>query len=159
MAGMEAKNFGIELKASVATRSNAVFHANSVPAIAEIEIINNTEQILRDVSVLVFSSPGCLKPRTFQLDRISERGTERFNPVPVELDPAFLLGVVEAVRGEISITLQVGETVASVAMACDLLSPAEWTGLATAPELVAAFVRPNDPTTDAVLRNAARKFR
>ena len=43
--------------------------------------------------------------------------------------------------------------------ACDLLSPSEWTGLAAAPELVAAFVRPNDPTVEAVLRNAAEKLR
>jgi hypothetical protein len=160
MVGAEARSIGIELKASVASRINAAFHANSVPAIAEIEIMNDTENALTDVSVLVSSTPGFLKPKMFRLDRVRERGTERLNPVSVELDPAFLFGVAEAVRGEISIALQAGEQiVASLAIRCDLLSPSDWTGLATAPELVAAFVRPNDPTTDAVLRNAAEKLR
>jgi hypothetical protein len=160
MIGAEAKNIGIELKASAASRINAAFHANSVPAIAEIEIINNTEQALTDASVLVSSVPGFLRPKIFRLDRVRERGTERLNPVAVELDPAFLFGLSEAIRGEISITLQVdGQIVSALAMPCDLLSPSEWTGLATSPELIAAFVRPNDPTSDAVLRNAAEKLR
>jgi hypothetical protein len=160
MVGEEAKNISVELKANVASRVNAAFHANSVPAIAEIAIVNDTEQALTDASVLVSSIPGFLKPKIFRLDRVREHGTERLNPVPVELDPAFLLGVSEAIRGEIRIALQVEEqTVTSLATPCDLLSPSEWTGLATAPELVAAFVRPNDPTNEAVLRNAAEKLR
>jgi hypothetical protein len=160
MVGAEPKSIGIELKASVATRINAAFHANSVPAIAEIAIINDTEDALTNVSVLVSSAPGFLRPKMFRLDRVRERGTERLNPVPVELEPAFVFGVAEAVRGEISIALQAGEqTVASLAVPCDLLSPSEWTGLETAPELVAAFVRPNDPTSEAVLHNAAEKLR
>jgi hypothetical protein len=87
MVAAEPKSIGIELKASVASRVNAAFHANSVPAIAEIEIINDTENALTDVSVLVASAPGFLKPKMFRLDRVGERGTERLNPVPVELDP------------------------------------------------------------------------
>jgi very-short-patch-repair endonuclease len=160
MTNAEAKNVGILLKASIASRINAAFHANSVPTIAEIEIINDTEEAITDASVLVSSTPGFLKPKIFRLDRMRERSTERLNPVSVELDPAFLFGVTEAIRGEISIALQVGDQiVSSIAASCELLSPSEWTGLATAPELVAAFVRPNDPTTEAVLRNAAEKLR
>jgi hypothetical protein len=44
MTNAEAKNVGIALKASIASRINAAFHANSVPTIAEIEIINDTEE-------------------------------------------------------------------------------------------------------------------
>jgi hypothetical protein len=135
MVGAEAKDINIELKASIASRINAAFHANSVPAIVEIEIINNTEQALTDASVLVSSTPAFLKPKIFRLDRVRERGTERLNPVSVELDTAFLFRIAEAVRGEISITLHVGEQIlASLATLCDLLSPSEWTGLATAPD-------------------------
>jgi len=161
MIGQEAaQNVPIELKASVANRINAAFHANSVPAISEIEVINQTEGVLTDLSIVVSSTPGFLKPKIFRLDRVREHGTERLNPVPVELDAAFLLGLTEAVRGEISIALKSGDRdISSVATSCDLLSPSEWTGLTTAPELVAAFVRPNDPSAEAILRNAAEKLR
>src|SRR4051812_47812271 len=96
MMGQEAvPNIRIELKANVASRINAAFHANSVPAIAELEIINETEEALTDASVMVPSTPGFMKPKIFRLDRVRERSTKRLNPMPVELDAAFLLGLTD----------------------------------------------------------------
>jgi len=70
MVGAEAKNIGIELKASVVSYINTAFHSNSVPATAGDEIVNDVEQNLTDASILVSSTPVLLKPRIFRLDRL-----------------------------------------------------------------------------------------
>lgn len=150
----------VRLQASIAARVNAAFHQNSVPAIAEIALISETDDDLTEVTVSVGAEPGFVQPKIFRIDRLPARGTSRINPVAVDLDPSFLLGLTEAVRGEISVTARSQEAVIARHTApCQLLSPSEWTGLATSPELIAAFVQPNDPSVDAVLRNAAEKLR
>src|SRR5262249_55531656 len=104
--------------------------------------------------------PAFLQPKIFRFDHVQAGGAQRLNPVPVDLDAKFLLGLTEALRGEIAVVARAGEVeVANLTTPCELLSPSEWTGLSTAPELIAAFVRPNDPAVDAVLRNAAEKLR
>jgi very-short-patch-repair endonuclease len=149
-----------DIKASVVARLNFAFHQNSVPAIAEIELINRSEQDWSDIAALVTSTPEFLQPKIFRFDRLKAGATERLNPVSVELDAKFLLGITEAVRGEITLEARADDrALAKLIAPCQILSPNEWTGLETAPELIAAFVRPNDPSIDAILRNAAEKLR
>jgi hypothetical protein len=150
----------VAIKANIAARLNLAFHQNSVPAIAEIELINDTDANLEDVTVFVSATPAFVQPKVFRFDHLQAGGAQRLNPVPIDFDAKFLLGLTEALRGEITIVAKASEVeVARLTTPCQLLSPAEWTGLSSAPELVAAFVRPNDPSVDAVLRNAAEKLR
>jgi Protein of unknown function (DUF4011) len=150
----------VVIKANISARLNVAFHQNAVPAVAEIELVNDTADDLNGVTISVSAAPGFLQPKTFRFDHIRAGGSQRLNPVPIDFDAKFLLGLTEAVRGEITIIAKAGEAeVARLTMPCQLLSPSEWTGLSTAPELLAAFVRPNDPSVDVVLRNAAEKLR
>ncbi|MGH7102124.1 MAG: DUF3320 domain-containing protein [Acetobacteraceae bacterium] len=152
--------FQIEIKVSIAARINVAFHQNAVPAVAEITLVNETDSSVNEVTVSVSATPEFLRPATFRLDGLRPRGTARICPVLTELDAAFLLNLTEAVRCEITVTASAdGVVLASVRSPCELLSPSEWTGLVTAPELIAAFVRPNDPSIDSILRNAAEKLR
>jgi hypothetical protein len=155
-----AKPSAVAIKANIAARLNVAFHQNSVPAIAEIELVNDTDVDLNGVAISISAEPSFLQPKTFRVDYIRAGGTQRLNPVPIDFDVKFLLGLAEAVRGEITVVARVGEAeVATLTTPCQLLSPSEWTGLSTAPELIAAFVRPNDASVDVVLRNAAEKLR
>lgn len=150
----------ILVKANVAERINVAFHQNSIPVIGEIEIVNETDQALSDVEVSVTATPAFLVPKTFRFDHVAVGGLQQLSPVQVQLDAAFLRKLTEAVDGEVLIEARVnGETIAQATFACRLLAANEWTGIATAPELIAAFVRPNDPSVDAILRNAAEKLR
>jgi hypothetical protein len=150
----------VAIKANIAARLNVAFHQNSVPAIAEIELVNDTDVDLNGVAISISAEPSFLQPKTFRVDYIRVGGTQRLNPVPNDFNVKFLLGLAEAVRGEFTVVARVGEAeVAILTTPCQLLSPSEWTGLSTAPELIAAFVRPNDASVDVVLRNAAEKLR
>jgi hypothetical protein len=132
----------VAIKANIATRLNVAFHQNSVPAIAEIELVNDTADDLNGVTISVSAAPGFLQPKIFRFDHVRAGGAQRLNPVPIEFDARFLLGLTEAVRGEITIVANANEAeVARLTTPCQLLSPSEWTGLATAPELIAAFGR------------------
>ena len=97
---------GFNIKASIAARLNVAFHQNSVPAIAEIELVNGSEQDWPDITVSVTSVPEFLQPKDFRLDRLKVGATQRLNPVSVDLNPKFLLGVTEAIRGEITLTVR-----------------------------------------------------
>jgi hypothetical protein len=156
----EVKARHVVVEAYIAPRLNAAFHQNSVPAIAEINLVNDTDDDLTDLTISISATPPFLQPRSFRFERVQADSTQRLNPVPVNLNAKFLLSLTEAILGEIDIVAKVGETeLTKLTTPCQVLSPSEWTGLSSAPELIAAFVRPNDHSVDAVLRNAAEKLR
>lgn len=150
----------IWVKASVAKRINVAFYQNSIPLIGDIQIVNETDLALADVEIYVTSTPPFLTPKTFRLDQVAAGGLQQLSPVQIELDAAFLRKLTEAADGEVLIEARIhDDAVAEARFPCRLLAASEWTGISTAPELIAAFVRPNDPTVDAILRNAAEKLR
>jgi hypothetical protein len=53
LADEKPQTRGCAIKASVAARLNVAFHQNSVPAIAEIELVNGSEQDWSDITVSV----------------------------------------------------------------------------------------------------------
>ena len=142
-----------------APRLNIAFHQNQVPAIGGIELRNDTDQDLADVTVKINSTPVFLESKKFTFDHVKAGAVQRLSPVPLKLDPQILLGLSERLRGEIRVSAQSrGIEIAACLHECELLSPHEWTGLSSAPELIAAFVRPNDPAIDLILRRAAVKL-
>ncbi len=149
----------ILLTVDATARLNVAFHQNQIPVIGGIELQNATATDLADITITVGSVPEFLEPKKFTFDRLKAGGLQRLSPVPVTLQPAMLLKLNERVRGEIVVTATAeGKEIARVAQACELLSPHEWTGLSAAPELIASFVRPNDPAVDAIWRRAAAKL-
>ena len=150
----------IKLKIDAASRLNLAFHQNQVPVIGGIELQNETLNDLSDVTIEVTASPEFLEPKRLTFDRVKAGGVQRISPVSISLKPSHLLELKERLRGEINLVARAGGVeVARTVHVCELLSPNEWTGIASAPELIAAFVRPNDPAIDAVLRKAAEKLK
>jgi very-short-patch-repair endonuclease len=149
----------VAISIDAASRINVAFHQNQVPVIGGIEVQNNTQSDLSDLVVEVTSTPDFLEAKRFTFDKIKSGGLQRLSPVPVSMKPALLMSLKEGVRGEIVVKVRSGGAeLACLTHVCELLSPDEWTGATSAPELIAAFVRPNDPAVDAVWRRAALKL-
>ncbi len=149
----------VRIRASVAPRINAAFQVNSIPFIGEIEIVNETDRDYAELTIAVTSEPAFFRPATFKLDLKAHSGRS-LTPVAVDLELSYLQRLSEAVAGEIFIIAYLGrEVVAKATIPCRVLAPTEWTGLSTPPELIAAFIRPNDPSVEVILRNAAEKLR
>jgi hypothetical protein len=143
----------VALSVDVVGRIDAAFHQNRIPVVGSIELRNDTDRDIENVSIEVTSSPSFLVPHRFTFDRIKAGAVQQLSPVPVELDPKVMLTQSERVRGSIVAVARAGsDEIARCERDCELLSPAEWTGIRSAPELVAAFVRPNDPMAEVVLR-------
>ena len=72
----------------------------------------------------------------------------------------FLAGINARSRGELRIhwSKQRATVLAEQAVEINLLPPSHWGGVNSAPELLAAFVRPTDPSVDVILREASDKL-
>ncbi|BAS00914.1 DNA helicase related protein [Blastochloris viridis] len=114
---------------------------------------------MSDVEVAIASEPAFAKPLTIRIDAIAAGTTHHLRTPDLALDAGFLRNVTETIRGSVTITATSGgATLAGQTFPIELLPPSHWGGSAAAPELLAAFVRPNDPAVDVVLHDAAARL-
>lgn len=135
------------------------YYENAIPVIREIVVANPSDEDLVDLRVRIESRPAVVQPLTLRIDRIPAGSNHHIETPDVRLDAALLSGFTEASRLELRSVLEDagGERARSVSE-IRLLPPSQWGGGRSAPELLAAFVRPNDPAVDIVLRDAATKL-
>jgi very-short-patch-repair endonuclease len=149
----------VSLSVVVSNHISAAFHQNSVPTIREITVENGTDRDLVDLEIEVASEPEFAAPLKVRIDRIPPKSTQHVRSPNLPLSIAFLRKLTEAVHGELRFTLKErGAELAADVKSIHLLPPSHWGGTGSAPELLAAFVRPNDPAVDVVLREAGLKL-
>ena len=152
---------GRELKVSysVTDNVNLAFYQNAVPFLRELTLANKSGREFADVSVKLTAEPPVLTPRIWRVDRIANESSHHIHPLDPKLDPTVLGGLNVARRAELRFLVEAGgEVVAEERVEINLLPPSHWGGMSAAPELLAAFVRPNDPNVDVILREAADKL-
>ncbi len=135
------------------------YHENAIPVIREIVVTNPSDRDLVDLLIRVESRPAVVQPLTLRIDRIPAGANHHIEAPDLRLDAALLAGFTEASRLELTTILEeAGSALARDVAEIRLLPPSHWGGGVSAPELLAAFVRPNDPAVDVVLRDAATKL-
>ncbi|MFH6780893.1 DUF3320 domain-containing protein [Methylobacterium sp. MA0201] len=135
------------------------YHENAIPVIREIVVTNPSDRDLVDLLIRVESRPAVVQPLTLRIDRIPAGANHHIEAPDLRLDAALLAGFTEASRLELATILEeAGSERARDVAEIRLLPPSHWGGGVSAPELLAAFVRPNDPAVDVVLRDAATKL-
>lgn len=78
----------------------------------------------------------------------------------VRLNATLLGDLNESMRGEVTLSLKgEGTTLASITRPVELLARGEWAGLSAMAEPLPAFVMPNDPAVDRVLKAASDVLR
>jgi very-short-patch-repair endonuclease len=138
---------------------SAAFHQNSVPVVQELSLTNGTGSDIADLEIIINTEPAFIAPCTIRADRIAAGVTQHF-PVPnVKLDAPFLRRLTEGLTAEFVVTVKAGgNEVETLRTSTRLHAPSHWGGSGAAPELVAAFVRPNDPVIDAILHDASLRL-
>ncbi|WP_244471056.1 DUF3320 domain-containing protein [Microvirga massiliensis] len=120
---------------------------------------NGTDKDLVDLALNVTSEPEFASPLDIRIDRIPAKSTQHVRTPNLPLNVAFLRKLTEGIRGELRFQLKASESeLVQQIKTIDLLPPSHWGGSGTAPELLAAFVRPNDPAVDVILREAGLKL-
>jgi very-short-patch-repair endonuclease len=149
----------LKISCAAADNVNVAFYQNAVPIIRELALENGLGRELSDIHVHLTSEPPFLSPGVWRIERIADQATHHIRSLDLKLDPAFLAGINASRRGELRIHIEAaGTAIAEQTVEINLLPPSHWGGVNSAPELLAAFVRPTDPSVDVILREASGKL-
>ncbi len=138
---------------------------NSIPLLRELAIVNDSEHEITDLQLRLESFPPFLRPKTWTIDACQAKSVYGIMDCDVLLDGILLAKLTEAETSTITFTL-VGKAgsaeeciLASEARKVELLPRNQWGGLSHLPDLVAAFVQPNEPAVDRLLKQTAEVLR
>ena len=124
---------------------NYAFQQNAIPVVKELHFKNDVIP-RRDLVIRVSTEPAFAAPVEIRLQGIDAEGEFRVAPLDLKLSHDFLAGLNERVFGRLKAEVIEGENVVvSVTELISLLARNEWCGLVALPEILAAFILPNDP--------------
>lgn len=150
----------ITIEATVSAKTGFASHQNAVPLLRDLAILHRGTVELSDLTLELSADLPFLKARSWHLDRLVPGDMLRITDRDITLSAAFLNDVNESVMARVSITLRhAGEALASASWPVEVLAKNQWGGLASMPDLLAAFVMPNDPAIDRVLKGASDVLR
>jgi very-short-patch-repair endonuclease len=156
-----ATSAGLKIDATLIAKLNLADFQNAVPLIRDLWLINETDQAHEQVELLLTSDPPFLKPRCWRIDALAARSRYPIHDLALNVDGGMLARLTEAETATVSLALRTrGADTATPALAqrdtlLELLPRNQWGGLSHLPDLVAAFVQPNDPAVDRLLKRAA----
>lgn len=143
----------ITLEAILSPKIGFASHQNAVPVLRELQISNGGDKSIDDVRVTLSADPPFLTAKSWAVDSLREGATLHINDRDVELSASFLADLHEQVSGTVRLSVEQGDTIlASTSYPVELLARNEWGGSVSMAELLAAFVMPNDPAVDRVLK-------
>lgn len=147
----------ITIICSVIPKVNLAFQQNSVAIITEIELRNRSDKSFRELELVLTSAPKFLIERTWYIDQLEAGSDVIIDDIRVELNSEFLRGIYESLRGEMTFTLKAGiDVLDTKTEIVELLAKDEWVGTRILPEILAAFVQPNDATVQTILRDTSK---
>ncbi|GAB2490516.1 DUF3320 domain-containing protein [Comamonas humi] len=164
---LEGSTTAAELKIDVTliAKLNLADFQNAVPLIRDLWLINETDQAHEQVELLLTSDPPFLKPRRWRIDALAAGSRYPIRDLDLSLDGGLLARLTEAETATVSLALRAaGSDAATPALAqrdtqLELLPRNQWGGISHLPDLVAAFVQPNDPAVDRLLKRTAEVLR
>ncbi len=136
-------------------RINFAMQQNDVPVVKEIRIENTLDSPLREIRLIITPEPAFADALEIRIDMVAPESTYNLDAVDLKLSPIFLSELTERIRGQIRFELFSGDELCTTELLpVELLARDEWGGLNSLPEMLAAFVTPNHPLIDEVLREA-----
>jgi hypothetical protein len=149
----------IEIRAAVAEKVGFASHQNSVPLLVDLEL-HGLDQPHDNLELHLSADPPFLEARTWHIDRLTPDASVHIVDRDVVLVAGLLQGLTEALVGQVTLSVTSGEqTLATAHFPVELLGRSEWGGAASMAELLAAFVTPNDPAVDRVLKATSEVLR
>lgn len=149
-----------EIDAVVAAKVTFATQQASVPVLVDLVVRNTGTDTQRDLTLRLTCDPPVLGTREWRFEQIEPGGEIRVRDRKTALDGGMLSRLNEAMRAQLTLTLtgpRDGEASPLAVWAQDIeaLARNEWGGARSMPELLAAFIMPNDPAIATVLREAS----
>lgn len=150
----------VSLRASLAPSVTFASQQNDIAVLTDLVVRNGADHDLEDLVVSVSAEPPVFGPRSWAFDRIAAGDEARPRDRHLPLSGGFLDKLTDRVRAEVRFELrQGGVLLAETVQPLTALARHEWGGSAYVPELLAAFVTPNDPAVDRLLKAASEVMR
>lgn len=151
------------IEATLVSKLNLAYFQNSVPMLRELSIVNDATETIKDLELRLESVPAFLKSKRWRIDEIEGGSRYHITDLDVQLDGALLTRLTEAEKASVSLVLYrvsvLPEELVRFECTVELLPRNQWGGLSDLPDLVAAFVQPNEPAVERLLRQAAEILR
>jgi hypothetical protein len=148
------------ITATLAPKLSLALHQNAIPVLRELAVANEGEQPLEAVELALTSDPPFVRPKIWRVDRSGPQQRYHFTDLDIALDGPLLSRLTEAEVTRVTFALKIGaDEIARFEQPIELLARNQWGGIGHVPELVAAFVQPNDPAVDRILKKAAEILR
>ena len=146
----------VRIQVALSPRLSLAHHQNAIPFVSELFVVNETDRQVTDLVLAVASTPSFLTSKIWRIDAIGPGARVQIRDRDISIDAGHLTRLTEAERIQVAFTLTSGEEVLARHTAeIELLPRNHWSGVGHVPELVAAFVQPNDPAIDRLLRRAS----
>jgi very-short-patch-repair endonuclease len=149
----------LAIDAVVATKVSFATQQNAVPVLKELRLVNLTDTPMERLRLEVEADPPVFAAHTWRFDRLGPSAEAGVRERDLHLKAAYLQQLSEAVRA--TVTLRASEdregapVLAERRFPVDILARTEWGGAGAQPELLAAFVTPNDPAINRILKRAS----
>lgn len=149
------------IEATLSAKLNLADFQNAVPLLRELCLVNETLQSFSDIECVLRAEPEFFKSRRWRIDMLKAGSRYPIHDLDVSLDGSMLGRLTEAEIATVSLTLEdrAGQALSQQQCLVELLPRNQWGGLVHLPDLVAAFVQPNEPAVDRVLKQAAQILR
>lgn len=123
----------VQVRAAVARKINLADFQNSVPALLELAVVNETAQEIRHLTLSVSAEPAFVKPKSWTLDAVGSGQTFHVTQLDLQLDGAHLSRLTEAEPATVVFELRSHqppvEPIASCEQRIELLARNQWGGI------------------------------
>jgi very-short-patch-repair endonuclease len=151
------------IEATLVSKLNLAYFQNAVPMLRELSIVNDAMETAKDLELRVESFPAFLKLKRWRIDEVEAGSRYHITDLDIQLDGALLTRLTEAEKASVSFVLhrvtEKPEELVRLDCTVELLPRNQWGGLSDLPDLVAAFVQPNEPAVERLLKQTAEILR
>lgn len=153
----------VQIQSTLATRLNLADFQNAVPVLRELAVVNGLPTDLKELELVASSNPGFVRSKTWHIDAVGAGQTVHLTNLDIGLDGTHFVRLTEAEKAVVTFTLRVRSMpdveLARQEVEVELLPRNQWGGLAYLPDMVAAFVQPNESYVEKLLKQAANILR
>jgi len=150
----------ISIEGSIAPRITFASQQNDIPLISDLLIRNDTEEEIENVILSLSCEPAVVGAREWKIDRLNPNSEIRVKDRQVPLSGSQLSELSERINASLLFSLKAGDrTLAELRRPLTALARNEWGGAAYMPELLAAFIMPNDPVISTIIKSAGESLR
>lgn len=135
---------------------NYAFQQNHVPTVRELTLTNNTETDWRNMAIEIAAEPDFAPLWQEKLLFLAAGQSQQFTHIPLPVSTQFLAELTEKITGNLIVSIRMDEQIAyQQAYPIEILPFDQWPGVTILPEIMAAFVTPNNLHIPKIIHKAS----